>query len=273
MLDRLRLLPIVILCASLLLGLKLADLATGGAGTRSFAAIAVAQAETPEAETPETETSETETPETEASETETSETETSETETPDTGVPASAEGDETTTAAEGAQPADSAAPDDPRLSKAELSVLESLAARRVELQKRAETLDMREQILVAAEKRVEDRIAELKEIEQKINAQITEIDEAQEEKMAGLVSMYEGMKPKDAARIFERLDMGVLLDVVKRMQPRKMSAVLAAMDPVVAQDLTVELATGDRLIDTPPLHESLGAPAPEAGLSADKNAS
>ncbi|MEX2249847.1 MAG: hypothetical protein WD671_09435, partial [Parvibaculum sp.] len=111
MLDRLRLLPIVILCASLLLGLKLADLATGGAGTRSFAAIAVAQAETPETETPETETSETET---------------SETETPDTGAPASEEGDETTTAAEGAQPEDSAAPDDPRLSKAELSVLESL---------------------------------------------------------------------------------------------------------------------------------------------------
>ncbi|MEX0839274.1 MAG: hypothetical protein WD034_07065 [Parvibaculum sp.] len=258
MLDRLRLLPIVILCASLLLGLKLADLATGGAGTRSFAAIAVAQAETPETETPETETSETET---------------SETETPDTGAPASEEGDETTTAAEGAQPEDSAAPDDPRLSKAELSVLESLAARRVELQKRAETLDMREQILVAAEKRVEDRIAELKAIEQKINARITEIDEAQEEKMAGLVSMYEGMKPKDAARIFERLDMGVLLDVVKRMQPRKMSAVLAAMDPVVAQDLTVELATGDRLIDTPPLQDSLGEPAPEAGLSIDKNAS
>ena len=59
------------------------------------------------------------------------------------------------------------------------------------------------------------------------------------------------MKPKDAARIFERLDMGVLIDVVKRMQPRRMSAVLAAMDPVVAQDLTVELATGG-LLETNP---------------------
>ena len=58
--------------------------------------------------------------------------------------------------------------------------------------------------------------------------------------------------------------MGVLLDVVKRMQPRKMSAVLAAMDPVVAQDLTVELATGERLVDMP---------VPEAALPVDKNAS
>jgi flagellar motility protein MotE (MotC chaperone) len=59
--------------------------------------------------------------------------------------------------------------------------------------------------------------------------------------------MYETMKPKEAARIFERLDMGVLIDVAKRMQPRKMSAVLAVMDPVAAQELTVELATGDKL--------------------------
>ncbi len=241
MLDRLRLLPMVILCASLLLGLKLADLATGGAGTQSFAAITIARAETPEV--------------------------------PEAEVPASEESDGTTAAAEPVRPEDFAAPGDPRLSKAEMSVLESLSTRREELKRRAEALDMREQILAAAEKRVEDRIAELKALDEKINSRIVEIDEAHEEKMAGLVSMYEGMKPKDAARIFERLDMGVLLDVVKRMQPRRMSAVLAAMDPVVAQDLTMELATGDRLIETPLPQEPFVVPVPEAALSTDKNAS
>ncbi|MBX3496474.1 MAG: FlaA [Parvibaculum sp.] len=234
MMDRLRLLPIVILCASMLLGLKLADLATGGAGTQSFAGIAVARAEGAKTEAVAAETA-----------------------APD-------EGGQTAAADEVLRPEDFAAQGDPRLSKAEMSVLESLAARRAELNKRAETLDMREQVLAAAEKRVEDRIAELREIDRKINSRIAEIDAAQEAQMASLVAMYEGMKPKDAARIFERLDMGVLLDVVKRMQPRKMSAVLAAMDPVVAQDLTVELATGERLVDIP---------VPEAALPADKNAS
>lgn len=243
MLDRLRLLPIVILCASMLLGLKLADLATGGAGTQSFAAITVARAEEPAAAAPETVHDE---------------------------KAGAGHGEETAAADEAVRPEDFAAPGDPRLSKAEMSVLESLAARRAELNKRAEALDMREQVLAAAEKRVEERIAELKEIDRKINGRIAEIDAAQEEKLASLVAMYEGMKPKDAARIFERLDMGVLLDVVKRMQPRKMSAVLAAMDPVVAQDLTVELATGERLIDIP---EPLAAPAPEAAMPAAKNAS
>ena len=106
---------------------------------------------------------------------------------------------------------------------------------------------MREQLLSAAEKRVEARIAELKELEARINTQIGASDKANEERLMGVVQMYETMKPKDASRIFERLDMGVLIDVAKRMSPRKLSAVLAVMDPVAAQDLTVELATGDRL--------------------------
>lgn len=246
MLDRLRLLPIVILCATLLLGLKVADMATGGTSARSFAAITVARAEAPAARPTAATRS-------------------------DEPVPAGPE-DSTggTEAAEAGGPAGSV---DPRLSKAEMSVLESLAARREELKKRAEALDMREQVTAAAEKRVEDRIAELRALDEKINVRIAEIDAAHEEKMMGLVSMYEGMKPKDAARIFERLDMGVLLDVVKRMQPRRMSAVLAAMDPVVAQDLTVELATGDRLIETPPLVDQLKPATPEAALAVDKNAS
>jgi len=129
--------------------------------------------------------------------------------------------------------------------KAEIAVLESLSARREELEKRAQALDLREQLLAAAEKRVEDRIAELKTIEEKIKTRIADTDRQNEAQMAALVKMYETMKPKDAARIFERLDMGVLLDVAKRMEPRRMSAVLAAMDPVSAQELTVELATGD----------------------------
>jgi flagellar motility protein MotE (MotC chaperone) len=79
------------------------------------------------------------------------------------------------------------------------------------------------------------------------------------------------MKPKEAARIFERLDMGVLIDVVKRMQPRKMSAVLAAMDPVAAQELTVELATGDKLPDVPgdpTKPKATPGTAPQAGMPA-----
>lgn len=250
MLNRLRLLPTVMLCASLLLVLKLADVATGGGGSLSPATISIANASAPDETTDAT---------------------------PDAEKDPSAE-----QGMDGKEPGDESAaheatasttpPDEtgPRLSKSEISVLESLAQRRKELDGRAEALDTREKLLSAAEKRVGDRVAELKEIEARIATQIETRDAENEKRMAGVVAMYETMKPKDAARIFERLDMGVLIDVVKRMQPRRMSAVLAAMDPVVAQDLTVELATGG-LLETDP---SPQAPpkAPMDGASLEPSA-
>jgi flagellar motility protein MotE (MotC chaperone) len=50
------------------------------------------------------------------------------------------------------------------------------------------------------------------------------------------------MKPKEAARIFDTLDMDILLSVVEQMRGRKMAPILANMNPEVAQRLTVELA-------------------------------
>ena len=58
--------------------------------------------------------------------------------------------------------------------------------------------------------------------------------------------MYEAMKPKDAARVFDRLGLDVLVPVVQQMNPRKMSEVLAAMSPDRAEKLTVALATATR---------------------------
>jgi len=60
--------------------------------------------------------------------------------------------------------------------------------------------------------------------------------------MKSLVKVYESMKPKDAARIFERLEMDILIDVTVRMKEVKMAAVLAKMESEKARELTVRLA-------------------------------
>ena len=54
--------------------------------------------------------------------------------------------------------------------------------------------------------------------------------------------MYEAMKPRDAATIFNDLQMSVLLQVVDRMKDAKAAAILAAMTPDKARDVTAELA-------------------------------
>lgn len=222
MLDRLRLLPMVMVAAALLLGLKVIDIGeqlTGDPGGR-FDYVSSAVAATPPKQ-----------PAKEAQD--------------DNAM------DERGKDAEGSAAVDVAAKGGgtEQLSKSEIAVLESLSKRREELERRAKALDMREHLVGAAEKRLQDRVAELKQIQADIDKTIDKKDEQSEERLASVVKMYESMKPKDAARIFERLDMGVLLDVVKRMSPRKMASVLSQMDPVSAQELTVELATGENLPD------------------------
>lgn len=60
--------------------------------------------------------------------------------------------------------------------------------------------------------------------------------------MDRVVTMYEAMKAKEAARIFGALDMDVLEDVARRMNPRKLADIMAEMDAKPATRLTVRLA-------------------------------
>ena len=41
--------------------------------------------------------------------------------------------------------------------------------------------------------------------------------------------MYEGMKPKDAAKVFDRLEMPVLIEIASQIAPRKMSDIMGLM--------------------------------------------
>jgi flagellar motility protein MotE (MotC chaperone) len=127
-------------------------------------------------------------------------------------------------------------------SAGERALVESLRGRRQQLDARSRDLDMRENLLKAAEKRVEAKVAELKSVEAQVKTAIGTRDEAEEKRLKAIISMYETMKPKDAARIFDRLDMKVLLEVATHMKPRSMSEILAQMSPATAERLTVELA-------------------------------
>ena len=124
----------------------------------------------------------------------------------------------------------------------EEQLLERLTARRTELQQYEEDLALRASIVDAAEKRIEERTATLQALEAQISALVDEREQMETGQFAGIVAMYETMKPKDAAKIFNNLDMEVLLRVAKTMSPRKMAPILAEMDATRAQELTVQMA-------------------------------
>jgi len=136
------------------------------------------------------------------------------------------------------------------LSPAERAVLERLSERRTELEARAKELDMRESLVLAAEKRLDARLAELKKLEAQIKEAVRAKDENEAARFKNVITMYENMKPKDAARVFERLEMRVLVEVATKLNPRRMSDIMAQMSSDAAERLTVELAS--RAKDRPP---------------------
>jgi flagellar motility protein MotE (MotC chaperone) len=130
----------------------------------------------------------------------------------------------------------------PQVSASERAILERLQARRQEIESRQREIDIRESLLKSAEKRIENKVEEMKAVESRITATQAEQKAAEAQRLKGLVTMYEGMKPKDAARVFDRLEMGVLIEIASAIAPRKMSDILGLMSSEAAERLTVEMA-------------------------------
>ncbi len=128
------------------------------------------------------------------------------------------------------------------VSPSERAVLERLQARRQELEARAREIDIRENLLKAAEKRIESRAEELKATESRITAATQQKTESDAARFKGIVTMYENMKPKDAAKVFDHLEMPVLIEIATQIAPRKMSDILGLMATESAERLTVEMA-------------------------------
>jgi flagellar motility protein MotE (MotC chaperone) len=152
------------------------------------------------------------------------------------------------------------------VSPSERAILERLQSRRQELEARAREIDIRESLLKSAEKRIEGRVEEMKGIESRIATATEQKNEAEAARFKGIVMMYENMKPKDAAKVFDRLEMPVLFEIASKIAPRKMSDILGQMSPEAAERLTVELArhaSSDKTASADDLPKIEGKPLPQ----------
>lgn len=157
-------------------------------------------------------------------------------------------------------PADEAHMDSESPGKSD--VLASLGKRREALDARETQIDERMQMVAAAEKRVDGKIATLKDLQQEISGLLGKRDEEEQKQIAALVKTYSAMKPRDAARIFNTLSDDVLIPVAAAMKSDALAPVLAAMDSAAAQQLTVRLA---ERMKTPEL-AAPAEPPPDAAL-------
>lgn len=133
------------------------------------------------------------------------------------------------------------APPDPA-AQAERALLENLRARRAEIEAREQAAAAQEVVLQAAEARLARRVEELAAMQQRLESLDRARGEREEAGWRGLVRTYEAMRPRDAATIFDDLELPVLVEILDRMSERKAAPVIGAMRPEKARMVTAELA-------------------------------
>jgi flagellar motility protein MotE (MotC chaperone) len=243
MLDRLKIIPLLIIVAMLAFSVRLVEVVSG---VRDLSGSAYAAAEekpaeenTAEADVKPAAGDAAVEPETENAATSEDTQETAE---EDAEKPEGETKPEASAAAEDENKWRDASDEMREMSPVSMEMFKDMAARREELDKRARDLTTREALLQAAEQELERKYQEMDALRAEIKKLLEEQSEEEKARLVSLVKIYEGMKPKEAARIFDTLDLDILVSVASQMSERKLSPVLASMNPDRAKTLTVMLA-------------------------------
>ncbi|MGV9005160.1 MAG: MotE family protein [Brevundimonas sp.] len=128
------------------------------------------------------------------------------------------------------------------ISPAELRIIQSLSARRTELDARDADFATTLPLMVAAEQKLDAKVQALAAIRTEVQGLLGQVDDREKAEVDRLVAVYSAMRPREAAAVFNSLDDGVRLPVAAAMRPRSLAAVMAQMPPAAARDLTEKLA-------------------------------
>lgn len=118
----------------------------------------------------------------------------------------------------------------------------TLVLRQQEIEKKNVRLQEFEQALALTETEVRARLAELKQAEDRLSATIAQSKTAAEDDLSKLTSVYENMKPADAARLFEEMNATFAAGFIGRMRPDAAASVMAGLSPQSAYSISVILA-------------------------------
>ena len=144
------------------------------------------------------------------------------------------------------------------------TIEQDLAQRDAEAARRKRGLDLRVQATKAAQTRLQaDLEARQKETEVAAASGAPGPAEPPEAQFDELARIYQAMKPKAAAVVFEQLDMEVQMKVAQRMRERSTAMIMAAMTPKGAAALSMALARKSARL-------AAVAPPPQGGQRARK---
>ena len=122
------------------------------------------------------------------------------------------------------------------------SLLDALRNGEAAIKVREHNIEMRRKALDVAQVEIERRLDALEAAEKRLGATLTLANTASEDDIARLTTVYENMKPKDAAALFETMEPEFAAGFIARMLPDSAAKVMSGLDPKVAYTISVILA-------------------------------
>lgn len=130
------------------------------------------------------------------------------------------------------------------------ALLAALRAREAELDARETGLADRAQALGVAEAKLAEQLAAFEKARGQLESTFATADKAAERDIDRMTSVYEKMKPAEAARILDRMDVAFASGLLARMRPEIAAQMMAAMTPEAAYAVTLTVASRNARVPT-----------------------
>lgn len=121
-------------------------------------------------------------------------------------------------------------------------LLAALQKREARIAEQEAQMEIYAKTLEIAEQEIAQNLLALVEAETRLRETLAYADTAAEDDLARLTSVYESMKPKDAAALFEEMDPDFAAGFLARMRADAAAGILAGLTPQAAYSVSVRLA-------------------------------
>jgi len=128
-------------------------------------------------------------------------------------------------------------------NRAEISaLLKALRTREMRVKELESQIELRSKALMVADQEITKRMTSLEQAENNLRETLSLADGAAEDDLARLTSVYESMKPKDAAKLFEAMEPNFAAGFLGRMRPDAAAAIMTGLTPERAYSISAILA-------------------------------
>ena len=122
------------------------------------------------------------------------------------------------------------------------ATLADVLVREKAVAEREKNLAIRVRTVELAEQEIRKSLLELEAAEARLSRTIAQAETASEDDLSRLTSVYESMKPKDAAILFQEMSPDFAAGFIGRMRPDAAAQLMAGLTPGAAYSISVVLA-------------------------------